>query len=159
MLWTNTEFKVSHRKQVNSPSNMKLVTPLMNFEWQPCGIFDYLSYHQEYESIGPNIFAATVGLGDIIKKSVLSNIMGMVSSVSVIFDTGDSYSCYSKKGYFVKLEENMLPRNLKDIAKGLDVYGFGIVKYSVESESGRMIALWDQAYYFPGLPKYLRIIY
>ena len=27
------------------------------------------------------------------------------------------------------------------------------------SESGRMIALRDQAYYVPGLPKYLRIIY
>ena len=32
MLWTNNDFKVSHRKQVNATSNMKLVTSLMNFE-------------------------------------------------------------------------------------------------------------------------------
>ena len=34
----------------------------------------------------------------------------------------------------------------------------GIVEYYVSSESGRMIVLWDQAYYVPGLQKYLRII-
>ena len=31
--------------------------------------------------------------------------MGMVSSVSVIFDTGATYSCYYNKEDFVKLEE------------------------------------------------------
>ena len=85
--------------------------------------------------------------------------MGMVSSVSEIFDTGATYSCSSNKGYFVKLEEKTLPRRLKCTAKGLEISGFGIVEYSVRSESGRMIALWAQAYYVPGLPKYLRIIY
>ena len=90
MLWTKNEFKVSHSKQVNAPSNMKLVTPLMNFECQPCGIFEGFSCHQEDEVIDPIIFVATVGLGKRIKKLVSSNFMGMVSSVSVIFDTGDT---------------------------------------------------------------------
>ena len=58
----------------------------------------------------------------------------------------------------MKLEEKTFPRNLKGIAKGLEISGFGIVEYSVRSESGRMIALRDQAYYVPGLPKDLRII-
>ena len=56
------------------------------------------------------------------------------------------------------LEEKKFPRKLKGIAKGLDIYGFGIVEYSVRSESGRMIALRAQAYYVTGLPKDLRII-
>ena len=58
----------------------------------------------------------------------------------------------------MNIEENKLPRNLKGKAKGLEMSGFGIVEYYVRSESGRMIALWDQAYYVPGLPKDLRII-
>ena len=37
MLWTKNDLKICHRKQVNAPSNMKLVTSLMNFEWQLCG--------------------------------------------------------------------------------------------------------------------------
>ena len=82
----------------------------------------------------------------------------MVSSVSVIFDTGVTYSCSSNKGDFVKLEEKNIPRNLKGIAKGLEIYGFGIAEYSVRSESGRMIALRAQAYYIPGLPNDLSII-
>ena len=58
----------------------------------------------------------------------------------------------------MKLEEKTFPSNLKGIAKGLEISGFRIVEYSVRSESGRMIALRVQAYYVPGLPKYLRII-
>ena len=54
-----------------------------------------MSYHHEDEAIDPIIFAATVGLGNIINKLISSNFMGMVSSVSVIFDTGANYSCYS----------------------------------------------------------------
>ena len=73
----------------------------MNFECQPCGIFEVLSYHQEDKSIDPTIFSDTVGLGDRIKKLVLSKSMCMVGSVSVIFDTGSTYSCYSNKGDFV----------------------------------------------------------
>ena len=84
--------------------------------------------------------------------------MGMVISVSVIFYTGYTYSCSSNKGDFVKLEEKKFPRNLKGIAKSLDISGFGIVEYSVRSEIGRIIALRAQAYYVPGLPKYLHII-
>ena len=117
------------------------------------------SYHQEDEYIDRTIFAYTLGLGYRIKKLVFSNFMGTVSSVSVIFETGATYSCSYDKRDFVKLEENMLPRNIKGIAKGLEISGFGIVEYSVRSESGRMIALRDQAYYVPGLPKYLCIIY
>ena len=77
--------------------------------------------------IDPIIFAAAAGLGNIIKKLVSSNFMGMVRSVSVIFDTGSTYLCSSNKGDFVKLEEKKFPRNLKGIAKGLEIYGFRIV--------------------------------
>ena len=59
----------------------------------------------------------------------------------------------------MNLEEKKFTRNIKGISKGLDITGFGIVEYSVRIESGHMIALWDQAYYVPGLPNYLRIIY
>ena len=100
---------------------MKLMTSLMNFECQPCGIFKGLSYHQEDEVIDPIIFAATVGLGNRINNLVSSNFMGMVRSVSVIFYTGVTYSCFSNKGDFVKLEDKTLPINLKFIAKGLDI--------------------------------------
>ena len=58
----------------------------------------------------------------------------------------------------LKLEEKKFPRKLKGIEKGLEISGFGIVEYSVRSESGSMIALRAQAYYVPGLPKGLRII-
>ena len=58
----------------------------------------------------------------------------------------------------MKPEKKTFPRKLKGIAKGLGISGFGIVEYSVRSESGCMIALRDQAYYVPGLPKDLRII-
>ena len=59
----------------------------------------------------------------------------------------------------MKLGEKKLPINIKGIAKGLEISGFGIVEYSVRGESGRMIVLRDQAYYVTGLPKDLRIIY
>ena len=120
MLWTKNDLKIFHRKHVNVSPNMKLVTSLINFECQPCGIFEGLSYHQEYDVIDHIIFAATVGLGDRIKKLVSSNFMVMVNSVSVIFDTGATYSCSSNKGDFVKLEEKKFPRNIKGIAKGLE---------------------------------------
>ena len=84
--------------------------------------------------------------------------MGIVSSVSFIFDTRDTYSCSFHKGYFVKLEEKIFPRNIKGIAKFLEISGFGIVKYSIRSEIGRMLELRDQAYYVTGLPKYFCII-
>ena len=70
MIWFNNDIKLSHRKQVNYPSNMKLVTSLMNFECQLCGIFEGFSYHKEDKSIDTTIFAATVEIGDIIKKLV-----------------------------------------------------------------------------------------
>ena len=90
MIWSKNYLKLSHRKQGNAPSNMKLAASSINFECQPWGIFKGVSYHQEYKAIDPTIFAATVGLGDIIKKLVSSNFMGIVISVSVIFDTGDT---------------------------------------------------------------------
>ena len=91
MLCTKNGFKESHRKQVNAPSNIKLVISLMNFKCQPCGIFEGFSYHQEDEVIDHIIFAATVWLGNRIKKLVSSNFMGVVISVSVIVDTGATY--------------------------------------------------------------------
>ena len=158
MLWTKNDLKIFHRKQVNASPNMKLVKSLMNFKCQQCGIFEGLSYHQEYEVIDPIIFADTGGLGNRIKKLVSSKFMVMVRSVSVIFDTGATYSCSSNRGDFVMLEEKTFPRNLKSIAKYLEIYGFGIVEYFVRSESGHMIALLDQAYYVPVIPNYLCII-
>ena len=44
----------------------------------------------------------------------------------------------------MNLEEKAFPKILKGIDKGLEIYGFGIVEYSVRRESGRMIALRDQ---------------
>ena len=155
MIWLNNDLKLYHRKKVNTPSNMKLSTYLMNFEYQPCGIFEGFSYHQEYEAIDHTIFAATAGLGYRIKKLVSSNFTGTVSSVLVIFDTGATYACSSNKGDFVKLEEKTSSRNIKGTAKCIEIYGFGIVKYYVRSESGRMIEIRDQAYYVSGIPKYL----
>ena len=49
----------------------------------------------------------------------------------------------------MKLEEKTPPINLKGIEKGIEISEFGIVEYSVKSESGRMIALRAQAYYVP----------
>ena len=54
---------------------MKLVTSLINFECQPCGIFEGLSYHHEDEVIDPIIFAATAGLGNIIVKLEEKNMI------------------------------------------------------------------------------------
>ena len=68
MLWTKNDLKIFHRKKVNVSPNMKLVTSLINFECQSCGIFADLLYHQEDEAIEPITFAATVGLGDRINK-------------------------------------------------------------------------------------------
>ena len=58
----------------------------------------------------------------------------------------------------MNIEQEKFPRKLKGIAKGLEISGFGIVEYSVRSESGGMIVLPDQECYVPGLQKYLRII-
>ena len=77
-----------------------------------------------------------MGLRISIKKLVYSSFMGMMGSVSVIFDTGATYSCSSNNGDFVNLEEKKYPRKLKGIEKGLEISGFGIVEYSVRSESG-----------------------
>ena len=60
----------------------------MNFECHPCGIPEGLSHHQEDEAIDLNIFSSSVKLLDRIKKLVSPNFMGVVRSVSVIFDTG-----------------------------------------------------------------------
>ena len=42
MLWTKNDLQIFHRKHVNVSPNMKLVTSLINFECQPCGIFEGL---------------------------------------------------------------------------------------------------------------------
>ena len=51
------------------------------------GYLKVFQTNQEDEAIDLTIFAATVGLGDRIDKLVESKFIGMVSSVSVIFDT------------------------------------------------------------------------
>ena len=98
ILGSKNDLKVSHRKQFNSLSNMKVATSLMNFECHSCGIFEGFLYHQEDESIDPTTFSANVGLVHIIKKLVSSNFIVIVSSASVIFDTRYTYTCYSNKG-------------------------------------------------------------
>ena len=72
MLWTKKDLKIFHKKHVNVSPNMKLVTSLINFECQPCGIFEGLSYHHEDEVIDLIIFSATAGLGNRINKLVSS---------------------------------------------------------------------------------------
>ena len=57
------------------------------------------------------------------------------------------------------LEEETLSRNIESISKSLGISIFGIVEYSVSSESGRFIAIYDKVYSVPELPKYLCIIY
>ena len=54
-------------------------------------IFEDLSCHKEDEAIYPNVFESTIWLGERIKKLVSLNFMGMVRSVSLIFETGDTY--------------------------------------------------------------------
>ena len=153
MLFSRNELKVFHRKKGNDPSNMRLTASLINIECHTYGIFEVISHHQEDEYIAPSTFVTSVGLIKIIKKLVSSNFMVMVSSVSVIFDNGYIYSCSTNKGGFVKIDEKILPRNLKVIAKVLEVSRFGIVEYSCRNKIGHMIALWYQAYYVSGLPK------
>ena len=58
---------------------------------QPLRVREGLPYHQEDEIIDTINFAATVGLRISIKKLVYSNFMGMMGSVSVIFETGATY--------------------------------------------------------------------
>ena len=91
IIFSNNNPNIYHRKQVNDPSYMRLATSLMIFEYQPCEISEGLLHHQEDEYIAPSNFAASVGLGYMIKKLVSSNFMVMVSSVSVIIDTGATY--------------------------------------------------------------------
>ena len=67
----------------------------------------------------------------------------MMKTVSVIFDTGATYSRSSYKGGFVYLGWKKFPRKPKSAAKCLEIYGFRIVKYSFRSESGRIIVLQD----------------
>ena len=84
--------------------------------------------------------------------------MGMVSSVQSYLTLELLTNVLPKKGDFVNLEEKKFTRNIKGIAKGLKSSGFGIVEYSVKSESGSMIGIWAQAHYVLGLPKDLCII-
>ena len=81
IILSKNDLKVSHGNQVNDPSGVSLATSLMNFECQPCGIFECILYHQENEAIYHTIFEDYVRLVDGINKLVSSNFMGMVSSV------------------------------------------------------------------------------
>ena len=59
----------------------------------------------------------------------------------------------------MNLEDNMFPRNIKMISKGLDISGLGVVDYYFRSESGIIIVLQYQSYYVTGLPNSLHIIF
>ena len=50
---------------------MKLATALINFECQPCGIFEGLSWHQEDEAIDPTMSP---------NPTVAANIVGAMAS-------------------------------------------------------------------------------
>ena len=50
----------------------------MNFEFNPCGIFEDISHYQENESIATNTFADSAGFVDGVMKLVSSKFMGMV---------------------------------------------------------------------------------
>ena len=63
-----------------------------------------------------------------------------------------------QQGRLCEAWREYFPRNIKGIEKGLEIYGFGIVKYSVRSESGRMIAIRAQSHYVPGILTDLHII-
>ena len=65
-------------------------------------------------------------MGYRINKLVSSNFMGMVRSVSLSFDTGYTYSCYSNNVDFVDIEDEMFPRRIKGTAEGLGIDGFGV---------------------------------
>ena len=51
------------------------------------------------------------------------------------------------------IEEKTFLRNIKGIAKALEISVFGIVKYSAKRKIGYMISLRDKEYYVPGSPK------
>ena len=70
--------------------------------------------HQEDESIDPNNFAGSVGLVDRIKKLVLSNFMVTASSISVIFITGYTCSCFSKRETLQSLKRIFLQEISKE---------------------------------------------
>ena len=113
---------------------------------------------QSFESIEPDTIAEPSELVYIIEKLVLSRFVGMMREYSEIFDTRDTYSCYSNKGEFLNFDENKYTQNIKGISKGLDISAFGIFEYSVRSESGCMIALRDREHYVPGLENSFPII-
>ena len=53
--------------------------------------------------------------------------MGMVSSVSVIFDTGATYSCSSNKGDFLKIEEENPQEGSEALQKVLRFMDLGLL--------------------------------
>ena len=57
VLLSNNYIKVFQRNQVNAPSDVRLAKSLMDFEFQPCGIFEDLLHYQEDEAISPTTFA------------------------------------------------------------------------------------------------------
>ena len=67
--------------------------------------------------------------------------MEIIKVVSVIFYTEYNYSCSSDKGNILNIEESKVQIKLKDVSKGLDIYGFEFVEYYVRSEIGHMISL------------------
>ena len=77
--------------------------------------------------------------------------MGIMTAVSVIFNTGYTYSFSSIKAYFLDIEENIFPIKLKVIAKVLEIPGFGTVEYSSRNEIGHIIALGYWSYYISRL--------
>ena len=90
--------------------------------------------------------------------------MVMVISVSVIFDTGYNYLCYSNKGYFVDIEEKKSPINIEVMANGplppyepwSADYGFGIFQGFFKPilqniATVTYIASWTHTWFHPAI--------
>ena len=56
MLLPNKYLGVYHRKKWDAPSDIRMATSLMEFEYQPCEIFEGLLYPQKVEYIDPTTF-------------------------------------------------------------------------------------------------------
>ena len=79
---------VSNREHFYAPSNGMLSASLIHMEYHSCGKFYVISHPQEVESNATDTFEAYAWLVYRIKGLVSSNSMGIMTAVSVIFNTG-----------------------------------------------------------------------
>ena len=73
MMWlimSKKHISLSNSKQCYAPSDVRLLIFLMDFQFQPCEIFEGFVNPQEVESIALTNFASCAGLGNIINNFV-----------------------------------------------------------------------------------------